>query len=1227
MHADNHTNYNGYPAQFPVVGIGASAGGLAAFKTFIASIPENSNMAYVVVQHLSPVHESSLTEILQRHTQLPVELIVDDVTLMPDHIYVIPPDRILTAVNGTLKLEHIESKNVKVIDIFFTSLAEVHQSYAVGVVLSGHMNDGTQGLRAIKANGGLTFAQDEESAGATSMPNSAVASGAVDFSLPANQIIDKILAANHPFLKSYTDSEIRDKAPEDDQEIFKQLLTVLRVRRGVDFTNYKQSTLKRRISRRMALNKMEKPADYLALLRESKTEQDALYNDMLISVTNFFRDPKSFDLLCTVIFPNLLNQKSTNEPLRIWVAGCATGEEAYSVALCIQDCLGESSQQRKVQIFATDISETAIAKARSGKYTSAEIEGLTKKQLQTFFNKVEGGYQVNKTIRDMCVFASHNLLKDPPFSNIDLVCCRNVLIYFEPVLQKRALTTFHYGLNQKGYLMLGKSESIGSLTDLYTTYNSQEKIYQSKGLRGRYQNITTTKKEQSFKVLDQHIFNGGHKDVHTIVNEVLLSKYTPPGVLVNGAFDVVEFRGNTDTWLFVPPGKPSFNILKLAREGLSFEIRNLLHLATAKKNTVQKEGIFFKNNGNQHYVDIEVVPLAENIEQHFLILFKANKSIVLNPGTGIDSPFEGDIQAYIARNKQLEDELSQTREDMRAITEAQEAANEELQSANEELLSGNEELQSLNEELESSKEELQSTNEEITTVNTELLDRNEQLSNSRKYTEEIFNTIHDPLLILDRSLKVLRATEGFYQLFKVAEEIEGKYFYDLNSKIWDIPELRTQLETVLPQQGFFKDFEVELHFRTIGTRIMVLTARQFETHNQEKLTLIGIHDITDKRKVEKGLAETERLLAESRERLQFATEAAGIGAWDFDPRIDQVNCDYKCRELHALHQENPFTLREFTAAIHPDNRNDFEAAIKAVLANSKAAEFNVLYQVLSPAPEKARWLKLKGKAYFDAGQTATRLIGTVVDNSSEKAIEEETLELLRKKDEFISIASYELKTPITSIKALLQVVERSMSKDDKANTQLMVQKTSKQVNKLVDLIADLLNVTKIHAGKLDLNNTTFPILTLIQECAEQVAAKNKTHVIEISCAPEITVYADRLRIEQVLINLINNAVKYAPDSDRIHIQVVQEPMHVKVSVTDHGIGIPEDKSARIFERFFRVQENTKTFAGLGLGLYISSEIIKRHHGEIGLESEVNKGSTFWFTIPAPTVKSMSQTDE
>jgi two-component system CheB/CheR fusion protein len=1201
--------------QFPVVGIGASAGGLAAFKLFIQSIPEKSNMAYVFVQHLSPTHESNLSEILQKLSKIPVELIFDNVKLQPDHIYVIPPDKALVAVDGSLKVEPIKNKRLKTIDLFFSSLGVVHQDLAVGVVLSGALNDGTLGLQVIKANGGLTFAQSEEAAAYNSMPKNAIDSGAVDFVLPAEEIIPKLLTINHPFGNSYSKAEIKRKRPEDDEEAYKQLLTVLRVRKGVDFSNYKQSTVKRRIVRRMALNKMEKPLEYLAFLRENKSEQDALYTDMLISVTNFFRDRKFFDLLCGIILPGLLTEKSVNDPLRIWVAGCATGEEAYTFAICILEHLGEKATAKKIQIFATDVSENAISKARTGKYKETEMGGLSTTQIQRFFNKVDGGFQVNKAIRDICIFANHNLLKDPPFSNIDLVSCRNVLIYFEPVLQKRALATFHYGLNQKGYLMLGKSESIGTSTDLFEPSYLAEKVYQAKGTRGRYRNITSPRNEQTMHDYDKDVQDHGEKSLQTAVQELLLKSYTPPGVLVNSTFDVVEFRGKTDTWLFVPPGKPSFNILKLAREGLSFEIRSLLHAAKTKRISARKEGIFFKMNNVQQYVDIEVVPVLETNEEHYLILFQQNNSIILDHNSGTEIEYSGDLKAYIARNEQLEKELTQTREDMRAITEAQEAANEELQSANEELLSGNEELQSLNEELESSKEELQSTNEEITIVNTELLDRNEQLNNSRKYTEEIFNTIHDPLIILDRSLKVLRATEGYYQLFKITDDTEGRYFYDLNNKVWDVPELRKQLEEILPQQGFFKEFEVEGNFRLIGRKNMMLTARQYDTHNHETLTLMAIHDITDKRKVEKGLAEAERLLAESRERLQFAVDSAGIGAWDFNPVSKELICDKKCKELHGLPTDSTLTYAELLELIPEEDRSVLETTIEVTLQQPEDAEFNVLYRVNGEAPERPKWLKLKGKAYFNEENIATRLVGTVVDNTIEKRLQEETKELLRKKDEFISIASHELKTPITSIKALLQVVERSIAKNDPVNTEMMVQKATRQVNKLVDLITELLDVTKIHAGKLDLNISDFSIVQLIEECVEQVHDKNKGQQIEIDGASALLVHADRARVEQVIMNLINNAIKYSPDSDHMNIRVIEEDAHVKVSITDYGIGIPKDKIPQIFQRFFRVQENSRSFAGLGLGLYISAEIIKRHHGEMGLDSEVDKGSTFWFKIP------------
>jgi len=524
--------------QFPVVGIGASAGGLEAVKLFLKGVPEKSGMAYVFIQHISPKHVSTLPEILQNVSKIPVQQITDNIHLEQDNLYIIPSNKIVTATDGVLKLEPLDEKyhKVKIIDLFFSSLAVVHQSFAVGIILSGTLNDGSVGLQVIKTYGGITFAQDEGSAAFDGMPKNAVNSGAVDFVLPPEKIAERLIAINHPFQTDHSKNGKPDALPNQEEEVFKQILTVLRIRRGVDFMYYKPSTLKRRIVRRMALNRIEKPVKYLTFLRGKKGEQDALYNDMLISVTNFFRDSLSFELLCGTIFPELVKQKANNnEPFRIWIAGCATGEEAYSVAICLQEFLGDRSAAMKIQLFATDVSETAITKARSGIYKPADIEGVSPSRLLQFFTKRDGGYQVNKSIRDLCVFAHHNLLKDPPFSKIDLISCRNVLIYLEPVLQKRALTTFHYSLNDHGFLMLGKSESIGANTDLFSTYNNHEKIFLRKGSRGRFMQVASVNREHAFSDLDKGIQpESSNKDIFKVAEELILSTYTPSGVLVNG---------------------------------------------------------------------------------------------------------------------------------------------------------------------------------------------------------------------------------------------------------------------------------------------------------------------------------------------------------------------------------------------------------------------------------------------------------------------------------------------------------------------------------------------------------------------------------------------------------------------------------------------------------------------------------------------------------------------
>jgi two-component system CheB/CheR fusion protein len=874
------------PIPFPVVGIGASAGGLEAVKSFLKALPAKPGMAFVFVQHLSPIHESVLPEILQKIAPFPVHQITDNIHLEPDNLYIIPQNKIVTATDGVLKLAPIDKTHTKsnTIDLFFSSLGVVHQGFAVGVVLSGALSDGTLGLQVIKSYGGLTFAQDEGSAAFDSMPKSAVAGGAVDFVLPPDQIAAHLISINHPFNGSV--NEITDTNPQQDAETFKQILTVLRVRRGVDFTYYKQSTLKRRIIRRMALGKMERPLDYLAFLRENKTEQDALYNDMLISVTNFFRDPQSFKVLCEHIFPALLAHKTIDEPLRIWIAGCATGEEAYSMAICLQEQLGDKAAAMRIQIFATDISETAIAKARNGIYRQTELDGVSTSRMQQFFTKMDGNYQVSKSIRDMCVFAHHNLLKDPPFSKIDLVSCRNVMIYLEPVLQKRALTTFHYSLNEDGYLMLGKSETIGNSTDIFTAYNSTEKIYSRKGSLGRFMPVSSPGRERSFREIDKGVQKESNvKDIYKVADDAMLANFMPASVLVDEKHDIIQFRGLTELWLVPPSGKPSFNILKMAREGLSFELRNILHLAQKTKLPARKSAVFFKLNGLQYFVNIQAVPLKDTAEPYYLVVFQnASPAGLQQSASEPNQPHENiTFTEGEARIEQLEKELGQARTDMRSITEEQETANEELQSANEELLSGSEELQSLNEELETSKEELQSTNEEVMIVNKELIDRNDQLNNARLYTEGIVSTIRDPLLILDQALRVKRATAGFYSKFKTKEkDTEGQYIYNLGNRQWDIPQLRELLEDILPDKKELQDFEVTHIFPGIGRRIMYLNARQILNVNGDPLILLAIEDITDKRMVQQGLAEAERLLNESKDRLKSAVDSAGLGTWDYN---------------------------------------------------------------------------------------------------------------------------------------------------------------------------------------------------------------------------------------------------------------------------------------------------------------------------------------------------------
>jgi two-component system, chemotaxis family, CheB/CheR fusion protein len=842
---------------FPVVGVGASAGGLEAFKRLIKAIPENSGMAFILVQHLEPTHESILPDILQKVTSIPIHEITNNVRVEPNMIYIIPSNKLLTATDGVLQLKPRPPKNEKnlPIDVFFTSLAEVHQSHAIGVILSGTASDGTLGLKAIKDHGGITFAQDQESAAFKSMPQSAIDAEVVDFILRPEEIPSQLLGLNQT-LKNHLTIE-----PEDLQlkkeDAFRQILSLLRVRKGVDFTYYKQTTIRRRIIRRMSLNKMTNISDYLSHIRENKSEQDVLYQDLLIPVTEFFRDSKTFDVLCDMVFPLLLKDRDESIPIRIWVAGCSTGEEPYSIAMCLHEYIGDSASDMKIQVFATDISEKSIAKARNGLYSKSEIQGLSTERLQKYFTHVNGGFQLDKLIRNMCIFAAHNFLKDPPFARMDLISCRNVLIYMEPILQKKALTTFHYALKEKGYLLLGKSETTGMAADLFFAFDKHDKLYSRKSVPGKFLHVVADRNEKLVKDLNDSTRKTiVRDDFQKSADDILLSRFSPPGVVVNDQMEIVQFRGSTGNWLESSSGKPSLNILKMAREGLAFELRSAIHKVRTSNKPVIKENISMHFMGTPQLVSFEVIPISNTEEPYFLILFK-NSPISIKAITSlqVDSKAgsgEAEQSFEKSRIQVLENELSLVREDMKSITEEQEAVNEELQSANEELLSGSEELQSLNEELETSKEEIQSTNEELTTLNQELFDRNDQLNLSRLYAESIVATVREPLIILDKNMIVKTANRSYYEKFKTTEEeTEGKSFFDLENGQWSLPTLRAMLEKVLLKERVISGFEFKQVFSFMGERSLLLNATLFSRESiAEQLVLVAIEDVTDAKRLE-----------------------------------------------------------------------------------------------------------------------------------------------------------------------------------------------------------------------------------------------------------------------------------------------------------------------------------------------------------------------------------------
>ncbi|HEV8458110.1 MAG TPA: chemotaxis protein CheB, partial [Methylomirabilota bacterium] len=754
---------------FPVVGIGASAGGIEAVKQVLQALPVDTGMAFVLVQHLDPTHASMLTEILSRATSMPVSEVTDQMAVEPNHVYVIPPGMNMAISQGTLRLsprEEIPGQH-RVVDHFLHSLAEDQGHKAIGVILSGSATDGTLGLEAIKAEGGITFAQDD-TAQHKSMPRSASAAGCVDFVLPPDQIGQEIARiARHPYVAPGAEADLEGAAREPN---LGRVLEQLRFATGVDFSNYKRNTLYRRVTRRVVLHKMEGLGDYVRFLQSNPAEVEALYQDVLISITSFFRNPEAFEMLKGKVFPRLTQERSRHEPLRIWVLGCSTGEEAYSIAIAFAEFAEASGRQIPLQLFATDLNGAGIEKARAGIYSKTVTQDVSPERLRRFFVEMDGSYRITKSIRDACVFARHNVLSEPPFSRIDLISCRNVLIYLDPSLQQRVLAILHYALQPKGFLWLGGSETIGAYRDLFEIEDAKQKIYVKKlGATRVTVDLLPTLRGAEPRAASQpgREVGGPGTDVQREADRLLLARYAPASVLINTDLEIVQFRGETGLYLAPAPGKASFNLLKMLREGLLVGVRGAVHKARRSEAPAREEDLRVKSDGGSRSVNVGVIPVKGNggSEQFFLVLFEGAAPSP-QPRAGQARRRSAKARATGRREREsseqeiarLKQELAATREYLQSVIEQQEAANEELQSSNEEVQSANEELQSTNEELETSKEEIQSSNEELATVNEELHNRNLELSQSINDFVNLLASVQLPIVMLGSDLRIRRFT-------------------------------------------------------------------------------------------------------------------------------------------------------------------------------------------------------------------------------------------------------------------------------------------------------------------------------------------------------------------------------------------------------------------------------------------------------------------------------------
>ncbi len=1171
-----------------IVGVGASAGGLEAFTQLLTHLPTDTGMAFVLIQHLDPTHASLLTELLAKATAMPVCEVQAGMEVLPDRVYIIPPNVEMTIDGNNLQLsprQQIHGRFLP-IDRFFQSLAIHRQHQAIAVVLSGADGDGAMGLAAIKAAGGITFAQDSASSKFGGMPDRAIATGCVDLVLSPPEIAAELSKiSRHPYVARIPAPLALPVLPANEAHTLATIFTMLNRHKGVDFRGYKPATLKRRIGRRMVLHNLASWEEYVEYLLAHPSELAELERDLLINVTSFFRDLATFNVLQTHVIPKILAQKAPGAAIRIWVAGCSTGEEAYSIGICLLEYLAERNLQVPIQIFATDISEMAIDRARIGIYKPGMMTGVSPDRLRRFFVEIDGGYQIAKSVRELCVFAKQNLIVDPPFSQLDLISCRNVLIYFGSELQKRIVPVFHYALKTDGFLMLGTSESIGNFTDLFTPLDKKSKIYERKPApRSLYLRFNSSdralEKVKPMMPIDDD--NRNELDLNQAADRLVLDRYAPVGVTIDEDMNIVQFRGQTGAYLEPAAGTPSFNLFKMVKPELVVELRAAIHQAKHQQQIICQAGLQFKTATGTKTIDLEVIPFkvgAAN-KAYLLVLFQESAIAPIETPDPPTRSKKSKLTSIDRSQNRLQQELATTREYLQAIIEEQESTNQAFQVANEEILSSNEELQSTNEELETSQEELQATNEELHTINEELNSRNTELGQINNDLQNLLSSINIPILMLDGELRIRRFTSPAQQMFNLIPTDLGRPFSDIQPNMI-VPNLRASIvevidtlkikeEEIQDRQGSWYSLRIR-PYRTIDNRIDGV--------------VIGLIDI-DTLKRSATIVEAARDYANA----IVETVRQPLLVLDPDLRVVRANdCFYQTFELTPAQIERQSMFEMGNGAWDlPSLRSLLENVLDR---DTELQDFEVT-QTLSP--QSTRILLFNARKIRDDREEQSILLA-IEDITDRRQAEIQSQNALVEKEVLLREIHHRVKNN-------LQIVSSLLSLQSNRVVDLQASQILQDSQNRVRAMALIHEILYQSPNLANLNFAEY-LQTLVNNVVASYNINREAISLRIDVRSGATLDVDRAVLCGLIINeLVTNALKHGFAGDRsgeISISLITRGDDLlTLAVANNGQELPPDFDVR-------------NIRSMGLNLVLS--LIKQIKGT--LEVEIENLTVFKITFP------------